>query len=670
MRISLIKLCLFAALVTPHLHAAETTQLPIENFARLSDYLDISLSPDGKHYAARIREGDTVFAVFIRVSDLKQIGGLKPDPGGAVYSLNWANNERVVFQFGTRWPGQETWTGTGELLATNIDGRKSKLLAGMRAGAASSTGTHIKTATNDRASHFFLHALPDDPKHVLIIEHPWTLEGNIWYATGERKPIVSKLNIFTGNKKDRETLPYPGATPIPDGKGQIRFLSWQTKDGKTHAAFRPTVASDWQEISKLTDIPASSLEVLTVNDAGTTAYLMGIRNSDSMQSIFAFDLASNKVQPVFEHRLSIDRWITDSEGDIVIAATYPGQVSYHYSNTKPDSSFIKYHTLLSKAFQGQEVDISSYDDTEDKLITHVSSSTNPGEYYTFDTKTNQAGFIWANSSWIDPRLMARKEPISLTTRDDLTIHGYLTRPVGAGSKLPLVIIPHGGPHGYRDLPDFDPEVQLLANRGYAVLQINFRGSQGYGEEFKRTGYQQWGKSMINDIIDATEWTIKQGYADADRVCIYGASYGGYAALMSAVRAPELFQCTVGYVGVYDLEAMSSKGDIPSLFGGIEYVRRVVGMDPTDLREQSPIHHADKIRAAIMLIHGDEDLRVPGYHAKELRKALEKAQKDFEWLYFDDVRHGARSAENRIEIYTKLVEFLDQHIGSAKPKRTK
>jgi len=248
------------------------------------------------------------------------------------------------------------------------------------------------------------------------------------------------------------------------------------------------------------------------------------------------------------------------------------------------------------------------------------------------------------------------------------INGYLTLPKlsDTNSKPPLVVLPHGGPHGVRDYPFYDSEAQLLANRGYAVLQPNFRGSGGYSFDFKSAGYEQWGGLMIDDIIDATQSLISSGQVDGDRVCIYGASYGGFAALMSAVKEPDLFDCTVGYVGVYDLEAMMTKGDIPNQFSGAAYLKRALGEDSEVRHEQSPVNHADKITADVLLIHGDEDIRVPSLHAKLMRKALKEEGKEPEWLYLGNVGHGAVSLENRLKVYSTLLTFLDKNIGQARP----
>ncbi|NJN51566.1 MAG: S9 family peptidase [Gammaproteobacteria bacterium] len=178
----------------------------------------------------------------------------------------------------------------------------------------------------------------------------------------------------------------------------------------------------------------------------------------------------------------------------------------------------------------------------------------------------------------------------------------------------MIVIPHGGPHGVYDTYGFDGEIQLLANQGYAVLQVNFRGSGGRGRAFQAAGYGEWGEKMQDDITDAVKWTIAEGTADPNRICIFGASYGGFAALSGVTRDPDLYRCAVGYVGVYDLNLMFDKGDIQSVAFGMNYLKRVLGTDTADLTRRSPVNHADNIKVPVLLIHGKLDERAPIEHS--------------------------------------------------------
>jgi dipeptidyl aminopeptidase/acylaminoacyl peptidase len=234
--------------------------------------------------------------------------------------------------------------------------------------------------------------------------------------------------------------------------------------------------------------------------------------------------------------------------------------------------------------------------------------------------------------------------------------------LAANKKAPMVVMIHGGPHYVRGYWTFDGEVQLLASRGYAVLQINYRGSGGYGDKFQQAGYLQWGGKMIQDIIDGTQYVINSYPIDENRMCLYGASYGGYAALMAAVRAPDTYNCTIGYVGIYDLNYAYTESDTMQAMGGEAYLNRVIGTNKEQLNEFSPVNHADKIKANVMLIHGEKDSRVPVINAETMLKKFESAGKKVPYLNFSNSGHGVYDEEGRNILYNGVLEFLDKNIG--------
>ncbi|HEY4559890.1 MAG TPA: prolyl oligopeptidase family serine peptidase, partial [Lysobacter sp.] len=221
--------------------------------------------------------------------------------------------------------------------------------------------------------------------------------------------------------------------------------------------------------------------------------------------------------------------------------------------------------------------------------------------------------------------------------------------------------PHGGPFGIRDYWAFDSDAQLLASAGYAVLQVNFRGSGGYGRDFRYAGARQWGGTMQDDVTDATKWAIKQGIADGSKICLYGASYGGYASLMGVAKEPDLYRCAAGYVGVYDLPTMHTAGDIAERKSGRNYVNDWIG--PRDkVGEVSPTRLADRIKVPVFLAAGGEDERAPIEHSRMMERALRKAGVPVETLYFDTEGHGFYLVEHRREFYTKLLAFLSRSLG--------
>jgi dipeptidyl aminopeptidase/acylaminoacyl peptidase len=249
----------------------------------------------------------------------------------------------------------------------------------------------------------------------------------------------------------------------------------------------------------------------------------------------------------------------------------------------------------------------------------------------------------------------------LKARDGVELHGLLALPpTGAERGLPLVVIPHGGPYGVTDTASYDPETAILASAGYAVLRVNFRGSGGYGRQFEQSGWMQWGRAMQDDVTDATKWAIEQGYADKDRVCIYGWSYGGYAALMGAVREPSLYRCAVGGAGPYDLAKMYKWGSIRRSDLGLDYLAKVIGKDDKVLAERSPVKQAASIKVPVFLVHGRLDGRIDVAHARRMAKALKEAGVDVEFQEYLKAGHGLNLDEDESDFYAKLLVFLGKH----------
>ncbi|MFT6407132.1 MAG: dipeptidyl aminopeptidase/acylaminoacyl peptidase [Arenicella sp.] len=658
--ISFFSICLLLSTSVVAQTASQT--IPLLDLVKRSDYLDIKISPDGKHIAARVRENDAVYMITTRLSDGKLVGGVRPGSENEVASMDWVSNKRLIYTFAEKRSNYEVATPTGELFGTDIDNKSNKMLAGYRA-SDKKLGSKLVTKKDAYASHELLNVLPNDDKNVLIVEYPWSLSGNAWYDLRKTYPVVSKMNIVTGRKTRKETIPYRGARVFANDDGVVTFATWSDDYINRKAVYRASKEQPWEDISSSLNLDTGALKAYSINKQGTKIYLTGAVGDKKIRSLFQLELASKEVSRVFDNTSELDFWKNDLNGDPIVGTSYPTLHNYSYSLINTDSSLARQHKKLQKAFANQEVQIQTYSHDGKLLILNVSSDINPGEYYLYNTETNKADFLWANYSWIDPRTLASTKPISLNARDGQELHGYLTTPKdGHKNNNALVVLPHGGPHGVRDYPEYNPEIQLLVNRGYSVLQVNFRGSDGYGKTFEQAGYKNWGKVMVDDVIDATRWAIDERVSSKDRICIYGASYGGYSALMSAVKAPDLYKCAIGYVGVYDLEAMKVKGDIPMGFRGRKYLNRVLGSDSDDLKAQSPLTHAAEIQAKVMLIHGDEDLRVPSYHAKKMRAALKKANNPAEWLYLADAGHGAFSVKNRTKVYEGLLKFLDENIG--------
>jgi dipeptidyl aminopeptidase/acylaminoacyl peptidase len=306
---------------------------------------------------------------------------------------------------------------------------------------------------------------------------------------------------------------------------------------------------------------------------------------------------------------------------------------------------------------------SSISDDEKLMVITVWSSTRPAIYYLLDVENRQMEELAAAYDWLDEENLGEMQPVWIEARDGLKLPAYLTLPPGSdGKNLPMVINPHGGPRA-RDTYGFRPDVQLMANRGYAVLQVNFRGSTGYGQEFDKAGWRKWGFEMQDDITDAVRWAVDQGIADPDRVCIYGGSYGGYAAMAGITFTPELYQCAINYVGVTDIELLFEtmpaawKRALPSMKKQIGDPEKEADM----LADRSPINHVDKIQVPLLMAYGLQDPRVVIDHALDLEKELKKHEVDYELIIEKKEGHGFVRFENQVEFYSKLIEVLDEHL---------
>ena len=623
------------------------------------DYLDLRLSPDAKHLAALVRSESTYALVFLKASDFSVVGGMKTANEELILEYHWVNNERVVFEIAEFRAGWELPSGTGELWAVNLDGSDVKLLAGIRAQDANS-GSRIKKRERSFATFELLNTLPDDPKNILVIEHPWEQRGNWFYDTRSTFPIVSKLNVKSAKRRKVSTLPHRGANAFSDWSGRLRFMSWVDEEAEVRSAYRQSDQDPWVDGELLADA-TESVRVYGIDDEEDTVYLGYPEGPNEIEAIYKLQLETGMRESLLDTLESdVTNIIYDPVTSIPVAiVSVPSGPRYDYLD--PKHPIARFHRSLAKAFDGQLVDIVSSDQEGNLHIVRVESDTNPGEFYVYDTRTKEARFVFANRSWMDVTKLAPKIPLSVEVRDSVRVPALLTLPSDESEeKSVLIVYAHGGPHGVRSPWQFEEEVQLLAANGFAVLQVNHRGSGGFGERFIEIGYKEWGGAMIDDIEDVVEKVLQEYAGRIKGVCAYGASFGGYASLALAARDPEWLDCAAGFAGVYDLAAKYEKGDIPTLPFGEAYLEKSIGTDEKQLRDYSPVYHADAISVPVLLIHGGKDRRVPIYHAKKMHKALLDAKKDVQLVVDGTVGHGLYSEEKRAAHWESLMDFFKKN----------
>jgi dipeptidyl aminopeptidase/acylaminoacyl peptidase len=305
------------------------------------------------------------------------------------------------------------------------------------------------------------------------------------------------------------------------------------------------------------------------------------------------------------------------------------------------------------------------------VLIFSASDRSPGTFYLLDVKKGRIEYIADRSPWIHPKEMSPMKPVRYAARDGLEIPAYLTIPKGSdGHDLPMVVVVHGGPWVEGDEWRYDPEVQFLAAHGYAVLQPNFRGTTRYGWKHFSAGFGQWGLAMQDDVTDGVKWAIAQGVADPKRVCIYGASYGGYATMMGLAKDPDLYRCGIDYVGVTDIPlflTMTWADYAKSEFMDYD-AHKMVGdpvKDAQRLHDTSPDQLAARIKAPVFMAYGAADVRVPIEHGIRMKNALDKAGVKYEWMVKAGEGHGYRDPANQKDFYEAMLKFLDRNIGSPK-----
>ncbi|MGV8941436.1 MAG: alpha/beta hydrolase family protein [Lysobacter sp.] len=628
-------------------------------YIRADMFESIKISPKGDYYAATVPldNGRRTGLVIMRDTDKAVTGTFSLGRNTHVADFHWVNDERVLISMSEKLGALETPQLTGELYAINADGGKPQFLVGQRM-MGEGAGTRLQPRKVEHVAAFLVDPLLGDHKRVIVSIMPFGADP---YTRAEL------MDVYSGRRVQVASAPVRNAGFITDNQGAVRFAFGSGTENRQRLYYREGKGAEWQLINdeSVTDLTRQPIG-FSADDK--TAYLSSTR-ADGPDEILAFDVATAQTRRVLRD---------DNVDPAIFLYGVNGQVPVGVllHDGKPRTAFFdeqsedaRLYRSLEAAFEGEAVRITSQSADGKIALVKTWSDRSPGDYFLFNRETKKADHLLSQREWFDPRQMAERRPIQLKARDGLDLYGYLTLPNGLPEKnLPMVVLPHGGPFGIQDTWEFDGQAQMLAEAGYAVLQLNFRGSGGYGHAFTSAGGRQWGKAMQDDVSDATRWAIQQGIADAGRVCIYGGSYGAYAALMGVAKEPDLYRCAVGYVGVYDLPTMHTQGDIQRRGSGETYLREWIG-ERRELAAVSPTNMADRIKVPVFLAAGGEDERAPIVHSKMMERALRNAGAPVETLYFNNEGHGFYLEANRREYYTRLLGFLARHLGGAEAATT-
>ena len=601
----------------------------IDELTSPKSFLAVSLSPDGQRLAAigfngfgkGLFVGDTATLNFKLIVDSRRVDTL---------NYRYVRNPEVV-----RWID-------GDLLAVDFNDNESESVDLVGNKVANLGASYVgRLAKED----------PTGPQ-VLI------------FTDAERQSLAA-INPRTGKRSRYEKMP-PGQLldGAFDAQGELRAATtsdttFWTEKTTVRQWYRTDAQSDWQLLQE-GPVTAAHWKPLYV-PAEADSIVVRSRQGRDTSAIFRYDTRK---------RLEVELMAGHPTEDIVHAAGLGNEIFQRVvtNGLKPqthwfDSRWASLQATVDKAVPNRVNSLSG--DPRGNVLVYSQADVDPGRWCVLDTVAMTLKEVAQFAPHLQPEAMRPMQTLRYAARDGLMVPAYLTLPQAAGPQ-PLVVLIHGGPAA-RDYWAWDAEVQLLASQGYVVFQPQFRGSTGFGAAFEQAGYSQWGLAMQDDVTDGVRYLVEQKIADPSRICIYGASYGGYAALWGLVKTPELYRCGISFAGVTDVDVLlSERSDINRNPATRELARFQLGTTAAGKRQfdaVSPLQHADRINVPVLLAHGDRDMRVPMAHGSRMAEALKANGKTYQWMVFEREGHGLVYVNNQRKYFRALLDFLDENIGS-------
>lgn len=630
---------------------------PIESFYKLPQFADPSISPDGSHLAflREVKGRLSLVVMNLATRELKNVAGF--DNADVVQS-RWLSAERLMYYVTDRQSGIGDSNKQG-IFAVNRDGSAPFTLG---EGLGSYGGTVGANRGLPARADFYRRVRSGNLEDLIAIE----------FSTAPLRSTLTRVNSRNGLR-----------TPVDSG-GLANPVAWAldandvpraalTQDGERGAFhIRDSATSPWRKVAEFNLFEPGVFEPLRFDKAGTL-YVHGRIGGRDHAAIHRFDWT--KAAPESEPLVSVKGYdiqsglIADAKTDQLIGVRYEAEVEGTFWL---DEKWKERQAVVDRALPGK-ANLLSGIKVDDFIVVSSYSDTSPPRYYLLDAKVGRLSLLGISRPLVDEKLQSRSDFIRYDARDGLSIPAVLTLPRGREAKgLPLVVLAHGGPYVRGVSWRWYGDRQFLASRGYVVLEPEFRGSEGYGWRHARAGWKQWGLAMQDDLADGVEALVKRGIVDKNRVCIAGASYGGYATVYGLIKHPEVYKCGVSWVGVTDIEMLYTVGwsDTGNFAESRLYLQKQVGdreADKVQLQATSAVQQAAKLKAPLILAYGKEDVRVPYEHGQKLRDAVRGHNPKVEYIEYAGEGHGWRLLPTNVDFWGRVEKFLAEHIGPAAGK---
>jgi dipeptidyl aminopeptidase/acylaminoacyl peptidase len=662
----ILRTLLLACALAQGAHAAAPaadTLPPIADFFENPTFGGALLSPSGKYLAVRVGakdRRDRLGVVTLSDNRVKLVAGFA---NADIGNFEWVNDERVVFTATDRSVGRGDARYAPGMFAVNRDGTKFVPLVS-RMGSSPIVYNVAGVRSSDLLpwnTYLLGQQGGQDSADIYVIHPKMPALGQVEYVD------LQRLNTLTGGV---ESFKRPGDSRswLLDNHGEPR-LTTTMKEGVSTIHYLDPATRQWRKLVEFNTYTGgkNAFAPLEFGPDGTL-YVLTHAGKDK-SSVHTFDFATNTVSnnPVVE----VEGY--DFSGSLIMGKNKLLGVRYltdGQSTTWLDDDMKAMQAAIDKKLPSTVNLLTLPTKPEAPWVLVVSySDQSPARTLLYNSETRRLKPIGASHPFIEPARMAHQTLVHYKARDGLDIPAWLTLPQGGGKHLPMVVLVHGGPYVRGNSWGWSAESQFLASRGYVVLEPEYRGSTGFGATHFRAGWKQWGLKMQDDIADGTRWAIAQGVADPRRVCIAGASYGGYATLMGLIKDPALYKCGIDWVGVTDINLLyegqwNFTSDLPDEWK--QYGMPALVGDPVDDAEQlkatSPLLRAAEIKQPLLLAYGGADKRVPLPHGTKFYKAVRQTNPDVEWIEYEEEGHGWALPKNRIDFWSRVEKFLDKHIG--------